>query len=663
MKQLFSLLLLLCSLSLAARQQGVFTLHKDSLSAELYRQWRYHGGDDPNWALPAYDDHDWLLTDARMQSSRDSTGFSGIGWFRLHLYVDSTLAGEQLALQILQSGASEIYVDGKQIETYGTIGKDEQSSKYYNPQIVPLSVVFDTVGEHLIAVRYANYGATQIKKDYADAKIGFTMSIDKAINAIETYGGRLIAIGGIMMPLCGFFLALAFLHFILWLYRRNDKSDLFFSLFSFSLFVSFLLPYLLYTVTNPDIEIWGNYLKMIAIVLIFVSLSGLSNELFSKKKTRFYIITALGIVPLLLMSSYVSWAMIILFVLLAIVILESIILTIIAIFRKQRGARIVGVGVLYFTMYLLVMLVLSLLKKDLTIGTGNAKSIFLSIYTATAILSIPISMSVFLAWSFATMYRNLNKQLEQVQLLSEKNLAQEQEKKRILETQNERLEHEVAERTREITAEKHKSDELLRNILPEEVAEELKQKGSSEARYFDHVTVIFTDFVDFTKAGERMSPQELVDELDTCFKEFDKIISKHHIEKIKTIGDAYLAVCGLPVADGEHALKTVHAALEILHFMQERKRQLPDKTFDIRIGIHSGAVVAGIVGVKKFAYDIWGDTVNTAARMESASQPDKINISAATYELVKERFVCTYRGEIAAKNKGDMDMYFVERAQ
>jgi class 3 adenylate cyclase len=210
-----------------------------------------------------------------------------------------------------------------------------------------------------------------------------------------------------------------------------------------------------------------------------------------------------------------------------------------------------------------------------------------------------------------------------------------------------------------LTTEKQKSETLLLNILPEEVAEELKNKGSSEAKMFDNVTVIFTDFVNFTGAGEHMSAQELVDELHTCFKAFDEIIGKYNIEKIKTIGDAYLAVCGLPVADPSHAENIVNAAIDINIFMRQRRMDLHDKTFLIRIGIHSGSVVAGIVGVKKFAYDIWGDTVNTAARMEQNSEAGKINISQTTYELVKDKFNCIYRGEIEAKNKGMMKMYYV----
>ena len=207
--------------------------------------------------------------------------------------------------------------------------------------------------------------------------------------------------------------------------------------------------------------------------------------------------------------------------------------------------------------------------------------------------------------------------------------------------------------------ERKKSDGLLLNILPSEVAEELKSTGASEARQFNDVTVLFTDFVSFTETSERLTPKELVKELDSCFKAFDEITSKHNIEKIKTIGDAYLAACGLPAADPRHAENAVQAAKDIRSFMQDRHVKLGNKTFEIRVGIHSGSVVAGIVGVKKFAYDIWGDTVNTAARMEQNSEAGKINISETTYELVKDKFNCEYRGEIAAKGKGMMKMYYV----
>ncbi len=222
------------------------------------------------------------------------------------------------------------------------------------------------------------------------------------------------------------------------------------------------------------------------------------------------------------------------------------------------------------------------------------------------------------------------------------------------EAYNKTLELKVEERTLQLQAEKKKSDDLLLNILPEEVAEELKEKGSSDAKQYDPVTVLFTDFVNFTGISEQLTPVELVAEIHKNFTAFDAIMDQYGIEKIKTIGDAYLAVCGLPVPMEDHAQRIVKAAKAIQTYMHQNGAK-----FQIRIGIHTGPVVAGIVGVKKFAYDIWGDTVNTASRMESNSEAGQINISGTTYDLIKNEFECTYRGKLDAKNKGMLDMYFV----
>ena len=214
-----------------------------------------------------------------------------------------------------------------------------------------------------------------------------------------------------------------------------------------------------------------------------------------------------------------------------------------------------------------------------------------------------------------------------------------------------------------IAKEKKRSDELLLNILPAETAEELKNTGSAKAKDFEEVTVLFTDFKNFTAMSEKLSAQELVNEINYCYSAFDNIITKHGIEKIKTIGDSYMCAGGLPVANKTNAEETVRAAIEIRDFMltEKQKRETQGKPFfEIRIGCNTGSVVAGIVGIKKFAYDIWGDTVNIASRMESSGEPGKVNISGSTYELVKDKFNCEHRGKIEAKNKGMIDMYFVE---
>ena len=241
-----------------------------------------------------------------------------------------------------------------------------------------------------------------------------------------------------------------------------------------------------------------------------------------------------------------------------------------------------------------------------------------------------------------------------------------------LKQRQKQLEATVTERTAEIIKqkdvilkEKERSEELLLNILPAEVAEELKLNGISPARTFDEVTVLFTDFKEFTTISEQLTATELVDEINICFKAFDEITSRYKIEKIKTIGDAYLAAGGLHLPRQSEPKNVVLAALAMQKFMQERRIQNQQNGrvgFEMRCGIHTGPVVAGIVGVKKFQYDIWGDTVNTASRIESTGEINKVNISESTYHLISEdpQFSFTNRGKIMAKNKGEIQMYFVE---
>lgn len=218
-----------------------------------------------------------------------------------------------------------------------------------------------------------------------------------------------------------------------------------------------------------------------------------------------------------------------------------------------------------------------------------------------------------------------------------------------------------------IGKEKKRSEKLLLNILPETVAQELKEKGKSEAQLIDQASVLFTDFKGFTAISEKLSPEQLVQDLHDCFSAFDLICEKYHIEKIKTIGDAYMAAGGLPIFNKDHAKNVVLAALEMAQFVEKNKesRRLENRPhFEIRIGIHTGPLVAGIVGIKKFQYDIWGDTVNIASRMESSGAVGKVNISQRTYEIIKDNkmFKLEYRGKLEAKGKGAMDMWFVDRA-
>lgn len=248
-------------------------------------------------------------------------------------------------------------------------------------------------------------------------------------------------------------------------------------------------------------------------------------------------------------------------------------------------------------------------------------------------------------------------------------LEKTQENEKIVREQNQMLEEQVNARTQQLNEskkiaeeERKKSDGLLLNILPSEVAEELRQTGTSTAHNYEMATVLFADIKDFTRISTKFSAETMVKELDYIFGAFDKIIESHNIEKIKIIGDAYMCAGGLPIPNQTNAFDMVNAALEIQAFMKNMRKERAEKSlqeYEIRIGINTGPLVAGIIGIKKFTYDIWGDTVNLASRLESSGEVNKINISENTYQIIKDKYNCEYRGKIDVKGKGGTSMYFV----
>jgi len=221
----------------------------------------------------------------------------------------------------------------------------------------------------------------------------------------------------------------------------------------------------------------------------------------------------------------------------------------------------------------------------------------------------------------------------------------------------------IEEQKRLLEKEKEKAEKLLLNVLPEQTAAELISKGKATARSYRLSSIMFTDFKGFTKIAEKIPAIDLVTELDFYFKKFDEIIEKYDIEKIKTIGDAYMCAGGIPIRNKSNPIDIVLAGLDVQRFMKKHSKEKEakgEKGWGLRVGIHTGEIIAGVVGIKRFAYDIWGDSVNVASRIEAASGIGKVNISGTTYNLVKEFFDCEYRGKIKAKNKGHIDMYFVK---
>ncbi len=643
-------------------------ISKDSIAGYpnyFDEHWKFKEGDDSLRASVSFNDSSWKEEKTELTITDDSkNNFNGIGWFRLHVVVDSTVVGIPLAMMLKHFGASEIYLDGKLIKSFGKINGAD-SSEYYDPQELPFMFIIPKAGEHVIAVRYANYNAEKNFRVYRQPLAGFRLMIGLSYHQIKRKDERSTILSFVLMLLSGIFFALCLIHLFLFSYHTSDRSNLYFSIFMFCIALLFLIGFIAYAASSPLFDLKSTALISPLFIIAAISLSGFINTLFGKRKWRFRLLVLIGIIGLLLRFSGSPLYQYVTLTLIISVLFEAIFTIVFGMIRRVKGSRIIGSGILFTGLILLTLIGMAITQENFDINDSTVVGQILILLLALSILSIPVSMSMYQAWRFASINKDLAQQLVQVKFLSHKTLEQEQEKQLLLQNRKEELEKEVLVRTAELREEKKKSDDLLLNILPAETAEELKKSGTTKAKDFSEVTVMFTDFKNFTAMSEKLTAQELVNEINYCYSAFDNIITKHGIEKIKTIGDSYMCAGGLPVANKTNSVDTVTAAIEIRDFMlnEKLKREKEGKPFfEIRIGCNTGPVVAGIVGVKKFAYDIWGDTVNIASRMESSGEAGKINISGSTYELVKDKFTCTHRGKIEAKNKGMIDMYFVNES-
>lgn len=659
------LLLVLCLAglipSLVKAQQPAFRIDSLTTLISLDSLWRYYPGDDTLFAQPEFDDSSWDILSPRLNlTGIPDSVFTGYGWFRLHLQIDSSLRNKPFALRLNQQGASEIYFDGAFMYSAGNFSKEADKEETTNPRELPFILSFSDSLDYLLAIRYSNLEAHTNLKRYKHAQAGFIAEVLSPKQAMSSIKSTLPAVYLIFFLFCVFFI-LSFVHFLLYLFYRRQRSNLYYSIFMFLFSAIVFNTFLSNGITeSPEFQTRFSFFISILFPFFFLPLMGFVYTLFLKKIPRiFWFTLGAGVIISILYYLDVSFIMVLYIGFVLLLWFEITRVIILAIIRKFDGAWIIGTGVLFFILFFTVIIVLVILFGSFNVDGSNPYAAVIALTLLAAILSIPLSMSIYLARDFAQTNRNLQRQLEQVKVLSAKTLEQEREKKRILEGQKEKLEIQVKERTKELAAEKEKTEELLLNTLPLKVVNDLKQNGKTEPESFEDVTVYFSDIVGFTNISSRLEPKMLIEELNEIFTGFDDIMEKHGCERIKTIGDAYLAVCGMPEKQEEHAQQMLQAAMEIKNYLVQRNES-SEIQWKVRIGIHSGKVVGGIVGVKKYIYDVFGDTINTTSRMESNSEPMRINVSEATYELAKDKFAFIEREPMEIKGKGRMKMYFLE---
>lgn len=541
---LFILFQVLVSAQYSRDKPQIISLKNESNKIE----WIYEITKDNVFILPEYNDSGWKKFEWGIaKNNNEASQYS----FRSYIKIDSTLLNKPIQFSIGQLGASEIFLDGEKIDQLGEFS-NSKPVKYAIKKNEPILVSFGDTKTHVLAVRYHLFPLSKLgKTDLIDFSTNlFTLRLIEANEYYNEVLKKEEKTSQYSMLIVGFFLALAFIHFLLFLFYRKALYNLFFALYNASISYIAYIVIVLNRLDDPELINENIFKTILAFAIFNISLSGFVNVLFAKRKLRYKIFVILNLLSIALYYFNNKISAIFVFFSLFYVVVESFFLIIRAIIRKQKEAYIVGGGILTFLGYIVILILSSIF--DFGFQGYRLDKTVLSIIV---LISFPLSISAYLAWQFGATNLSLKKQLDEVNRLSEINLQQEQEKQNILQNQNELLEKQVDERTQELKNEKQKTENLLLNILPQEVADELKDKGSSEAKYYDEVSVLFTDFVSFTQNSEKMGAEKMLKELNDCFTAFDMIMEKHGLEKIKTIGDAYMAVCGLPHQNPNNAIK------------------------------------------------------------------------------------------------------------
>ncbi len=556
----------------------------------------------------------------------DGKQLGGIGYatYRLTLLLPENPPDLAIRIDDGQGSAYSLYWNGKLVARNGTVGKSEAEER---PQYLPQTAAVPYSKEVNLVVYISNHdhrnGGFQMPILLGDSTKIFAAR-DRARLANSFLAGALLIMG--------------LYHLGLFLFRKKDKEVLWFSLICLAITMRVLLSAERFLGETFPFLPWIVFIK--AEYLAFYSglpfMALFVRKLFPDQFKKYGLITVLAlslpmclsvlVLPPTLFSHTLPYYQ----GLIVISGVYSIIILIQASYKGEKGAKIMLLGLLIF----FASVINDFIFYQYHIGPGYL--------TPAGLFLLTFSQAAMLGRRIASAF-NTSEELSI------------------------NLEKKVIERTKELAAERDQTDTLLLNILPKTVAEELKEKGSVAPVYYESATILFTDFVGFTKTAEEMLPKDLVENLHACFSKFDSIVSELGLEKLKTIGDSYMCAGGIPKINHSHAVDNCLAALEFQNYMKqvtENSKSTKGIPFwELRVGIHTGPVTSGVIGSNKFAYDVWGDAVNTASRMESSGKAGYVNISGATYEVVKDFFVCEHRGKIQAKGKGEIDMYFVHSIQ
>ena len=661
--------------------------------------WRFRSDDSTAFALPQYDDSTWSILQRQEELEIHSPTWKGYGWFRLHIDCDSALADEPLALVLTHRDAAEIYFDGKRVAAQGLVSivsSDEIAAPALN---VPIPLLLSSekrsggasLHHHVIAIRYSNHTDLRLCRTFTPQIVnpfgaGFTANLHTLTDGIaETQRMRVIRTIVTMIPL-GILLFVAFLYAVFYIFIRRERINLYLSLFSIS---SALVCFsLLYRIQGKASRLLMVGVEMeIALAIAALALSLLAMYywvVYSAILQRWWWFWLPGTILLVAGRFFLSlpaWN----YLLMAFIFAgfaDMLVVMLAAFRRKIEDAGVITIGSIIF-------LSSTALYTFLFIqGIQHILWLF-AMTTYCSFLSMPITMAFYIARRFARVNDSLSEQLEYVQRLSHQAIEQEKEKQSLIERQKQELERVVDERTKElqeknqlladqtkaikftnlellrknveVASEREKSDELLLNILPAPIAERLKAGEQTIADKLHDVTVLFADIAGFTRFASTISPEKLVTLLDKVFSEFDRLVEKHGAEKIKTIGDAYMAVGGLSHHASNHVEFMARLALEMQEEVNRLSQDLSIIGLTVRVGLHSGEAVAGIIGTKKLNYDLWGDTVNTASRMETHGEAGKIHCTEQIFLRLRHKFLFRERGEIRVKGKGLMHTYFLEK--